>query len=114
MDPYDSTIYDTTSADSGGLCNALPNWSGQVVGDRVEAYNGTVSTDIIEDVPMFDANLTAGLPGLPDLLPQVTSEILESTVAVLDFVPRWLQSNCLTDMRKVFCAATFPEPVATP
>lgn len=113
MDPEDTTIYDSTSSVSSGVCNAMSNWAGvQVVGDRVEAYNGTVCTGIIEDVYMFDANLTAGVPGLPDLLPPGEHmKILESTVAVLDFIPRWLQSSCLTDMRKVFCGATFPQPV---
>jgi hypothetical protein len=111
----DTSIYDTTSSTSSGVCNALSNWSGvQVVSDRVETYNGTLCSGVIDNIYMFDPNMTAGVPGLPDLLPPGSHQgILEDTLAVLNTVPRWLQQDCMTDMRKVFCGATFLEPVAT-
>ena len=111
----DSSIYDTGSADDSGICNVLTAYANtQVVSDRVEKYAGTMCKDVVDTVYMFDPNMTAGVPGLPDLMPPGEHQkILESTLEVMDIIPRWIKTDCLTDMRKVFCGATYPEPVAT-
>ncbi len=100
-------------ADSGS-CNYLSSHTGiQVVSDRVETYNGTLCTGIVDQVYMLDPNKTKGVVGLPDLLPPGEHQkILESTLAAFHSIPRWLKSDCLTSMRKAFCSITFLEPVA--
>lgn len=111
----DSSIYDTGSAADSGICNAFTAYANtQVVSDRVEKYAGTFCKDVVDTVYMFDPNMTAGVPGLPDLMPPGEHQkILESTLEVMGVIPRWIKTDCLTDMRKVFCGATYPEPVAT-
>lgn len=100
-------------ADSSGACNYLASHTGlQVVSDRVETYNGTHCEGIVNQVYMGDPNKTAGVTGLPPLLPPGEHQkILESTLDALNTIPRWLKSDCLTSMRIAFCSATFLEPV---
>ena len=110
MDIYSQAV------DSSGTCNYLASHVGvQVVSDRVEVYNGTLCTGVVENVYMGDSNMTMGYmhAGLAKLLPPgVHQEIVEETLEVLNSIPRWLQTGCLTAMRKAFCSVSFMPPEA--